>query len=428
MNLGLRARLLSTVIGAILVFFIIMMAAVRTTLSHDLQNLATSQVSAGADAFAASINSRADQTRAVLSQAAAQQNLIAAVSRHDSAAVKEIVQGLEQPNGLSWITVSDPSGKVIARANGLDSGSARQPMVASALRNRIVAGIITLDTQFLSDEFLTDDAAPLKSAVAIAAAVPIGRDGRVVGVVYGGNVLGGVSRLVDGVAKFTGGSVQVLLGDRVAASTLTKPDGSRALDVAVPNAAPVRQKQKYVGTDISGGTRYFAQITPLMDYRGRAIGGLWYGIPLAQMSIIQTHATSSILLYGLLGLLVAIAIAVFVVNRVSGAIVQSSQRVSTSARALDVLVVGSEVSNDHVMQTREKLETVEELLERLGPTLVNGDGTRLRTLAKEATGDIIVIDTLTTELNQRMRGAVDRVAELNDVVERLNRLVNGSRN
>ena len=97
------------------------------------------------------------------------------------------------------------------------------------------------------------------------------------------------------------------------------------------------------------------------------------------------------------------------------------------AKALDVLVVGTEVSNDHVVQTREKLETVEQLLERLLPSGANGEGAKLRTLAKEATGDVIVIDTLATELNDRMRGAVDRVAELNDVVERLNRLVNGSR-
>ena len=429
MNLGLRTRLIGTVVGAILLFFIIVMVTVRATLSHDLNNLATSQVTAGADAFSASIASRIDATRSVLTQAAAQQNIIDGVAKHDAPALKEIVQGLAQPNGYSWVTIVDKNGKVIARANGLDAGAVNAPMVQSALKSSIVGGVTVLDAATLRDEYMAQDAAPLTSAPAIAAAAPISKDGKLIGAIYGGTMIAGESKIVDGVSKFTGGTAAVLMGDKFAASSIERKDGSRMMNTPVSNASGVVNGQKpYTGLDVENGTNYFAQIAPLKDTAGATIGALWFGIPIDQINAIQNHATNSVIVWALLGLLVAIAAAVFLADRVSRSIEERSRQVTESAKALGVLVVGSEVSNDHVVQTRAKLETVEELINRVVPSSVNGDGTKLRTLASEATSDLIVIDTLATEINDRMRDAVTRVAELNDVASGLNRLVHGSAN
>lgn len=427
MRLSLRTRLLGVVVGSILLFFVILVIAVRASLSSDLRALADRQVSGGNSAFAASIASRQEQLRNILGQAAVDPRIGTAIESHKSQSAKEAVQGLQQPNGLTWLTILDAHGNVVARANGIDSGHVDSPLVRAALKGTNSAGIVKLDANALAGELLAEDAAPLKEAAGVAAAVPIVRGGKLIGALYGGNLFGTNSKLVSGVSKSTGGIAQVLLADRVASTSLSGPDGNPQVDVKVPDASTVLTGQPYSGMETLGGVLYYAQISPFKDAQGKVIGGLWYGIPASQIAAVQSHATNSILLYGLLGVLIAVAIAAVIVQRTSSAIIEQSEQVSSSAKALDVIVVGTEVSNDHIMQTRDKLQTVEQLMERVVP-VTGADAAELHKLAKEATSDIVVIDTLAAELNDRMRGAVDRVAELNDVATRLARLVHGSRN
>jgi len=414
-------RLLGTVIGAIVVFFLLIMTVVRGTLSSDLNALAGKQVAAGADAFATSVTSRADQTRFALGQIAAQENLRSALRRSDRASVKEILQGMQQPNGLSWVTAIDAHGKVIARANGLDAGTVAAPMVNAALRGRIVSGLTVLNAPDLAAEFLTQDAAPLSVVPAVAASVPVNDEGKTIAAIYGGTMLAGDSKLIDTVSHLTGGKAAFLIGNRIAASSLENADGSPVVNVTVA------ARPGYAGSDRENGTTYFVNVQPVSAFDGAPLGALWFGVPIEAMTTIANHATAVIALLGILTLAVVVALLVLVVNRIAKNIAERSTEVRESARALGILVVGSEVSSDHVAQARKRLETVEALIDRVVPTNNFGnEGSRLRTLTREANDDIVVIDTLSTELEQRMRDAEHRVTELNDTAGKLDRLVRGA--
>jgi hypothetical protein len=87
--------------------------------------------------------------------------------------------------------------------------------------------------------------------------------------------------------------------------------------------------------------------------------------------------------------------------------------------------VGGEVSEDHVGQTREKLERIEALAERLGSDEQPTDIGHLRRLASEAVGDVTVINTLTTELSTRLQDAATRVERLGEAARALDVLVAG---
>jgi methyl-accepting chemotaxis protein len=286
-----------------------------------------------------------------------------------------------------------------------------------------------MDEHELQGELLSGDVAPFTTAIAIAAAAPISYDNRVIGAIYAGSLLSGENALVRNVSKFTGGEAAVLLGDRIASSSIVTTDGSAFVNAAVPAAAEALRGSRYVGIDRERSLEYFVRIDPLRDTSGALVGALWFGVPLAQLDAISNNATRSMVIWGIVGLIVAIAIGVFLSDRISRAIVKRSHQVTQSAKELGVLVIGTEVSGDHVMQTRRKLEDVEQLLERIVPVEVHAtdDARRLRALASEAHGDVIVIDTLAGELNERMQKAVRSVAQLNEVADGLNALVDGVR-
>jgi hypothetical protein len=58
MKMSLRVRLLGTIIGAIVLFFIISVVAARLVLQHDLTDLGKTQVTNGAGAFGGYWDSR----------------------------------------------------------------------------------------------------------------------------------------------------------------------------------------------------------------------------------------------------------------------------------------------------------------------------------------------------------------------------------
>ncbi|MDQ2680553.1 MAG: hypothetical protein M3Y21_05965, partial [Candidatus Eremiobacteraeota bacterium] len=127
---------------------------------------------------------------------------------------------------------------------------------------------------------------------------------------------------------------------------------------------------------------------------------------------------------------IALALAVPVVERVSRAIAARSAQVSSAAKELGVAIVGSEVAGDHVAQTKEAVEKSGRIVDDIAATapdsVIAAKAKELQSLNGELQGDMIVIDTLSQEMSNRMKQAVDRVAELNEVAGGLNQLVTGS--
>jgi len=203
--------------------------------------------------------------------------------------------------------------------------------------------------------------------------------------------------------------------------------GAPLLGLPVPNAGVVAARGTFDGRETLHDVEYFARIAPLTDYNGNVVGAYWFGVPYANFEALATHTLEVVAFWGLIGIAIAIAFGVLVADRLGASIARRSQQVNDSAKELRILVVGGEVSGDHVEQTREKLVKIEELAERVADANGSPDAGALRDLASEAVGDVVVINTLTGELSMRLRDAATRVEQLGEVAEALDALVVGSR-
>jgi sensor histidine kinase regulating citrate/malate metabolism len=428
---SLRTRLLGTIAGAIVFFFVVSVVAARVVLDHDLTQLGITQVTNGSGAFAGYWDSRKEQIRLLVAQDAVSDAIRKSLQAHDTASLSDQLANSARTSGLSFLTIVDRNGNVVARANGPQPGSLRgNAIVERALTGETVSTATLLDSGVLAGEGLAPQAQTgnLTSGLAIVSAAPISdQNERTIGAIYGGILLNHYYDLVDQATQALGGSAAVIEGDTVIASTIARPDGTRAVDVQVtPAAAVVKNGQPYSGVDTEGGTKYLARIDPILDDQQHVVGARWYGTPMANISAIINHTTTTLLVWGVVAAIVALLFGVVVVQRLSNVLAQRSQQVRRAAKELGVAIVGSEVSGDHVAMTKAAVDRSAALIDQLekqmppNPTLAE-----LKNVNGELSGDMIVIDTLSQEMSARMQQATNRVAELNDVAGALTKLVTG---
>jgi len=442
MRFSLRVRLLGTIVGAIVFFFLVSVIATRVVLQHDLTQLGQTQVTNGGGAFQGYWDSRKDQIRLLVAQDAVSDALRKSLQSHNVAALADQLSNNARTSGLSFLTVVDANGKVIARANGAVPGSlGANPLVQRALTGETVSTATLLDQRVLAGEGLGPQAqADIKGAdgkaavehlnrgLAIVAAAPISdQNERTIGAIYGGVLLNHYYDLVDQATAALGGSSAILEGDAIVSSTIQQPDGTRTVDQQVLPAADVaKSATPYTGVDTEGGTQYLVHIDPILDDQQHVIGARWYGTPLANLNNIINHTTTTVLIWGLIAAIVASAFGVAVVQVLSSTLDRRSKQVRSAAKELGVAIVGSEVSGDHVAMTKAAAERSGRLIEEL--TSQNGTSPKLaelKTVNDELQNDITVIDTLSQEMSSRMQHAANRVSELNEVAAALTQLVTG---
>lgn len=442
MKMSLRVRLLGTMIGAIVLFFLVSVIASRISLNNELRSLGETQVSNGSGAFGGYWDSRKDQIKLLVAQDAVSDTLRKAVQAKNVAALSDQLSNAARTSGLAFLTVVDNNGNVMARANGASKGSLKSNnLVARALTGETVSTATLLDQSVLTGEGLGAQAsADVKSAdgkttaehidkgLAIVAAAPISdANERTIGAIYGGVLMNHYYDLVDLSTHALGGSAAILDGDAIVSSTIQQKDGTRLVDVQATAAGDVeKNSQPFVGVDNEGGIDYLARIEPILDDQGKAIGARWYGSPLSTINDIINHTTMTLVLWGVIAALLALALAVPIVQRLSETLSQKSKSVRAAAKELGVAIVGSEVSGDHVAMTKAAVEKSGSLIDQMIRS-GQGGGTanELKSVNDELLGDVVVIDTLSQEMATRMQHAVNRVNDLNDVAKGLSEIVTG---
>ncbi|MDQ6931357.1 MAG: cache domain-containing protein [Candidatus Eremiobacteraeota bacterium] len=441
--MSLRVRLLGTIIGAMVLFFLISVIAARFTLARDLNELGQAEVTNGSHAFGGYWDSHRDQIKLLIAQDAASDALRKTLTSHNTKALQDELSNIARASGLSFLTVVDTAGNVIARANGDVKGSlASDPLVKRALTGETVATATLLPAGMLQGEGLAPQASSdikgpdgnvahhSDSGLALVSAAPMSdQNERTIGAIYGGSLINHFYDIVDQSSLALGGKAALLDGDGIVASTIMRPvDGTRLVDQQVTRYADIlKSKDAFVGIDNEGGTSYLARIDPIVNDQNQIIGARWYGVPESQYTDIKNHTTLTLVLWGIVAMLIALALAVPVVERLSRSIARRSAQVSAAAQELGVAIVGSEVSGDHVAQTKATVEKSGQLISQLTTdNNLPGKKEQLSVMNQEIYGDIIVIDTLAQEMSGRMQQAVKGVAELKDVAGGLNKLVTGS--
>ena len=150
---------------------------------------------------------------------------------------------------------------------------------------------------------------------------------------------------------------------------------------------------------------------------------MWFGVPNAQFTAIVNNTLGQIVLWSAVGIVIALIVGYFVATAIGKAITTRSDEVNESARQLKVLVIGGEVSGDHVERTHETLKEIVDIIS----SDAGEASAHLKDLAHRAVDDVVVIDTLTAELSTRMRDAAARVERLSAVAQELDELVAGAR-
>ena len=439
--MSLRVRLLGTIVGAILLFFVISVGAARLTLHNDLMDRGRTEVTNGSSAFQGYWDSRKDQIRLLIAQDAVSDALRKNLQTHDSKALQDQLSNIARTSGLSFLTIVDQNGKVVARANGGGDGSlANDKYVQRALTGETVSSAVVMPAAELQGEGLLPQVQAdvqdngktvghVDKGLAIIAAAPMSdANERTLGAIYGGVLMNHFYDLVDQSTHALGGQTAVLGGDAIIASTISAPDGTRVIDTRINqyDTHNLAGGTAWVGSDTEGGTEYLARLDPITDDQNNVIGARWYGIPMSQISGIINHMTFTFILWGLLAMIVALVVAIPVVQRISNAIAKRSEQVSAAAKELGVTIVGGEVSGDHVAATKAAVERAGQLISEISDGQTGGKVAELQAVNEELQGDMIVIDTLSQEMSNRLQQAVARVAELSDVASGLDQLVHGA--
>jgi hypothetical protein len=447
MKLGLRAKLVGTLVGAIVISSAISAVAARNSMAADLNNLAMQQVGSGATGFAGYWDGKRDLVKLMVGQAAINDAIRRGTASH-AKNLEATLTGIAHQGGLSFLTVVDAHGIVIARATGGRPGmKLASPFVQRALSGETVSTAATIPHDELVPELLepqiestTSGREGLVEGLGMISAVPISdANERTIGAAYGGIIVDHYYDVVDQAAHSLGGKAAVIFEGELISSSVTRPDGTRLVDDSASER--VRDvKQPYFGVDREGGVDYLVRVEPVLNDQSQVIASRWFGVPLATFTGIQAHTLTSLLAWGLVGILIGLAIAIPVVNRIGKGLVARSRQVRESAKELSLVIVGSEVSGDHVTQTREAIERQGDLLmqaatetaepSRGGVATARGVSEKLlaaSALNAEILGDIVVIDTLAAEMASRTQQAVARVGELNEVAAGLDELVNGSK-
>jgi hypothetical protein len=431
MKLSLRTRLVGAVVGAVILIFICSLIAARIVLEHDLVALGTTEITSDASAFSGYVASRREQIRLLVAQEAASATVLRDVQNRDATSLSGELGNVANTSGLSFLTVADATGHVLARSHAPAGGTiVSAPLFNAALVGGPVSTATLLPQAMLQMEQLPLPAVEAPQGLALVAAAPIiDRQQRTVGVLYGGVLLNHSYDLVDDASRAIGGAAALLDGDTIVSSSISTPDGIRVVDVHVPAATDVlRTGQPYIGADSEGGVTYLVRIDPVTDRNNHIVGAQWYGVPMAQLTGIVNHTTWTLLLWGLVAVIIVSALAIPLIQSLSKTLVEHSRKIREIAKEIGVLIVGAEVSGDHVSATKHAVERSGELIDAMARSEHPPDGVReLQTLNAELSGDVTVIETLTTEISTRMHQAVDRVAEMNAVAGGLNELVSGER-
>ncbi|MGH7738242.1 MAG: cache domain-containing protein [Candidatus Tyrphobacter sp.] len=428
MNLSLRARLIGAVVGAVVLIVIFTLVAARLVLGRDLNALGRTEVTSEASAFGGYLAAKQQQVSLVVTQEASADALRAGVLARNQQALQNQLSATAQEVGLSFLTALDTRGRVLGRVSMAASGTlVGDPLVQRALDGETVSTLSHLSQNFLRSEGLALQVGARNGGLAVVAVTPISdAQERTIGVLYGGVLLNHSYDLVDAATRAIGGATALLDGDTIVSSSIQTPDGTRFVDARVPAAdAVLRKDTPFVGSDAEGGIDYLADIAPLTDDKGHALGTIWYGVPMSQITKILKHTTEALVLWGVIAMILVLALAIPTVQALSKTLVANSKRVREAAKELGVVVVGSEVSGDHISATKAAVERSGRLIAELHVEQPSDKAAELQRLNEDLHGDVIVIETLAQEMSNRMRDAADRVAELNAVAAGLNELVTG---
>jgi two-component system NtrC family sensor kinase len=248
-----------------------------------------------------------------LEGAALDQSLATALQSGDRSQLARLITRVYRGGKMDFVSLVDPAGKVLFRARNpgnFGDNLSEGPLLAEAIRTRrLVTGTVVVPAELLEREgedlarraLIKIQPAPAatpandlsqSAGMVLGAAVPIlATDGKLLGILYGGNLLNRRDQLVDFIRDevfphelYKGqqvGSMTIFLGDVRIATNVVEPDGSRAVGSRLSaNVADAVLKRGTTWSDraLVVNDWHIASYEPIKDPHGKCIGALYVGL------------------------------------------------------------------------------------------------------------------------------------------------------
>lgn len=296
-----------------------------------------------------------DRTAGYLDAASRDRSFLAALEHHTQGELVALMADLHQAAPMDMLSLLDAQGRVILRGHH-PSGSADDlsgdPIVAQAIAtHRPASGTIVLSHARLVQEgnqlaqradielqptaaaWPTDETRRL-DGMAAAVAVPIlDPQGKLQGLLYGGNLLNRRLEIVDAIRgrvfpadleeDHPQGNVTIFQGDLRIATNVVRDDGTRAVGTRMSrevHEAVLERGETWSAPAFVVNDWYITAYEPIRDPSGAVIGALYVGLPKAPFAARRNVITAVVLTMAFAATLASLLLVHLVAARVLGPI------------------------------------------------------------------------------------------------------------
>jgi two-component system, NtrC family, sensor kinase len=306
-----------------------------------------------------------ERISASLTAASLDQKQIAALTSQQYTELTPWIDRLRKATAIDMVALLDSRGKVLYRANDpaqRGDSMAHNPLVARVLeRSKAASGSLLIPADALEREgpalaararFLPPPTSPKPLAqdrgqsdgMVVAVAVPLlDEQGKLAGVLYGGNLLNRRHELVDSIKRevFADekyqdkeiGTVTIFQGDLRIATNVIAEDGDRAVGTRMSEAVydqVIQRGETWSKPAFVVNDWYITSYEPIRDPAGKVIGAIYVGLLQAPFSQAQTVVTARFLLLVIVATAASLSLILVlttVVMRPIERIVEMSQKV-----------------------------------------------------------------------------------------------------
>jgi two-component system NtrC family sensor kinase len=253
----------------------------------------------------------------------------------------EYLSWIRNDAGFDFLNLTDANGRVIVRTSRpdrlLDDASTIAP-VRAALSGKTAASSEILPPEALQNEDATllprvlfqTDRGPATLRMALVAAAPVKNPYGVIGVLYGGVLLGRNFGIVDRVWDLlfkrdrfndvNAGSVTIIQDDLRIATNVQTAGGERALGTRVSQEvrdAVLRDGQVWRGRAFVVRQWYISEYYPIRNYDGNAIGMLAVGVVESIYTSIRNRVIFSFFCLATTGFILIIGITYYMIGNIT---------------------------------------------------------------------------------------------------------------
>lgn len=256
--------------------------------------------------------------------------------------MQKLLKSYKEQNNLSFVIITDPSGKIIASSNNKSSAGEKinnHDTFSKFMDGKAQKGIIVLDEHFIDRENLqeqahikiipTPEARPIekieeKRGLALVASIPFyNEENEFIATLIGGELLNRQFLFIDEVTDALQVAATIFLDDLRIATSIRLDNGERAIGTRVSEEVAkvvLDRGERYLGRAFILDQWYLTAYDPLLDDNNKVIGSIYVGIPEAPFLQMRKEIVDRYLWATIFSIVLAMVIAYFITNSITNPI------------------------------------------------------------------------------------------------------------